>query len=316
MRRRMRRLETTALVDGHVHHHRSGFHLAQHLPRDEFRRLRAGNQHRTDHQIGVSELLADVVFRGHERLDVARHHVGQVGEPLQRNVADRHVGARSGGRAGRGHTDHAGSDDEDLGGFHARNAAQQHALAAARLLEEVASLLRGHAPRHLGHGNEQRQRTVGPFDRLVGAADRPAVDHRMSQRLATGEVEIGEDELPPADEPVLGSDRLLDLDDHLGRGVDLLDCGEDTGADRLVGAVGETAVLAGRSLHEDVVSPFDELLHAGGSEADAIFVVLDLFWNADNHNAGYFKGFSPSKIRILYRNAKKPNDFLPSGQKR
>ena len=133
----------------------------------------------------------------------------------------------------------------------------------------------------------------------------------MGQRLATGEVEIGEDELPPADEPVLGSDRLLDLDDHLGRGVDLLDRGEDTGADRLVGAVGETAVLAGRSLHEDVVSPFDELLHAGGSEADAIFVVLDLFWNADNHNAGYFKGFSLPKYAFCIEMQKNRTIFYP-----
>ena len=129
---------------------------------------------------------------------------------------------------------------------------------------------------------------VGPLDRLVGAADGSAVDHGVRQRLAAGKVEIGEHELAPADELVLGSDRLLDLDDHLGRGIHILDRRENRGADRRIGRIREPAVLTGRSLHIDLVAPFGQLLRPGRREADAVLVVLDLLGNSDNHNAGSF----------------------------
>ena len=283
MRRRPRRLEAAALVDGHVNHHRAGFHLLQHIARDELRSLGARNQHRADDQIGALELLADVVFRRHQGFDVLGHHVGKVRETLQRNIADRDVGSRSGGRTRRGRADHACADDEDLGGFHARNAAQQNALAAAGFLKEVAALLRGHAARDLGHRDQQRQRAVGPFDGLVGAAHRPAVDHGAGERFAAGEVEEGEDQLVLADQLVLRGDRLLDLDNHLGAGVDVFDRGKHLRPYRRIGIIGKTAVHTGRSLHINLVTPFGQLLSAGGGESNAVLVVLDLFGNTDNH---------------------------------
>ena len=234
------------------------------------------------------QFLADVVFGRHQRLDVAGHHVGQIGQPLERNVADRHVGSRSGSGARRSRSDNARTDDEDLGGLHARHAAQQHALAAAGFFEEIASLLRGHAPRDLRHRDQQRQRTVGALDGLIGTADRPAVDHRTGEGFAAGEVEEGENQLVPADESVLGSHRFLDLDDHFRPGVDLLDRGKHLRPDGRVGIIGKSAVHTGRSLHINFVSPFDKLPGACGGKSNAILVVLDLFWNTDNHGSGSF----------------------------
>ena len=175
------------------------------------------------------------------------------------------------------------SDDEDLGGFHARNAAQQDTLAAARFLKEVAALLRSHAARDLGHRDQQRQRAVGPFDGLVGAAHRPAVDHGMGKGFAAGEMEKREDQLVFADQLVLGGDGLLDLDDHFGTGVDVFDRGKHLRPYRRIGIIGKTAVHTGRSLHINLVTPFGQLLSAGGGESNAILVVLDLFGNTDNH---------------------------------
>ena len=104
-------------------------------------------------------------------------------------------------------------------------------------------------------------------------------------------MEIGEYQLSLADELVLRGDGLLHLDNHLGRGIDRLDVGQDAGADRFVGIVGESAVYAGRRLDEDRVSALDELLRAGRSEGHAILVVLDLFGNADNHSVEVLGGF-------------------------
>ena len=288
VRRGPRRLEAAALINRDVDHDRTRLHQFQHVARHQLRRLGARNQHRPDHQIGVFELLADVVLGRHERLDIPGHHVRQIGKPPQRDVADRDVGARTGRRARRRRTDHARADDEDLGRLHARHAAQQDSLAAARLFEEVAPLLRGHAARDLRHGDQQRQRTVGALDGLIGTADRPAVDHRTGEGFAAGEVEEGENQLVPADEFVLGSHRFLDLDDHFRPGVDLLDRGKHLRPDGRVGIIGKSAVHTGRSLHINFVSPFDKLPGACGGKSNAILVVLDLFWNTDNHGSESF----------------------------
>ena len=147
---------------------------------------------------------------------------------------------------------------------------------------------RGHAPRDLRHRDQQRQRTVGALDGLIGTADRPAVDHRTGEGFAAGEVEEGENQLVPADEFVLGSHRFLDLDDHFRPGVDLLDRGKHLRPDGRVGIIGKSAVHTGRSLHINFVSPFDKLPGACGGKSNAILVVLDLFWNTDNHGSGSF----------------------------
>ena len=285
VRRGTRGLEAAALVDGHVDHHRAGLHLPEHVARNELRGLGAGDQHRADHQVGMFELFADIVFRRHQGLDVLGHHVGQVGEALQRNVADRHVGPRPGSRTRRGRTDHTGADDEDPGGLHPRYAAQQLAFAAAGFFEEIAPFLRGHTACDLGHRDQQRQRAVGTFDGLVGAAYRPAVDHGAGKGFAAGEMEEREDQLVFADQLVLGGDGLLDLDDHFGTGIDIPDRGKDLRPYRRIGLVGKTAVHTGRSLHINRVAPLNELLGACGGKGNAILVVLDLFGNTDNHKA-------------------------------
>ena len=231
------------------------------------------------------KLFADVVFRRHEGFDVLGHHVGQVGEALQRNVADRHVGTRPRGCPRGCRTDHTGADDEDPGGLHPRDAAQQLAFAAAGFFEEIAPFLRGHTACDLGHRDQQRQRAVGTFDGLVGAAYRPAVDHGAGKGFAAGEMEEREDQLVFADQLVLGGDGLLDFDDHFGTGIDIPDRGKYLGPYRRIGIIGKTAVHTGRSLHINRVAPFDELLGACGGKGNAILVVLDLFGNTDNHKA-------------------------------
>ncbi len=59
MRRRTRRLETSALIDRDIDEHGAGLHLFQHGARHELRRAGAGNEHRADHGIGGEDFRLD-----------------------------------------------------------------------------------------------------------------------------------------------------------------------------------------------------------------------------------------------------------------
>ncbi len=84
---------------------------------------------------------------------------------------------------------------------------------------------------------------------------------------------------------VLGLDRLLDLEQQLGRLPDLVDA-HDPRADRRVLVVREGAADAGAGLDEHVVALLDELERARGRQRDAVLVGLDLLGDADLHGAG------------------------------
>ena len=288
MGRRPRGFEAAALIDGHIDQNRSRLHILKHVARHEFRGFRTGNQHRADHQVGGLELFADVVFRRHKRFYVLGHHVRQVGQTLEGDVADRHVGTQAGRHTCRRRAYDTGSDHEYLGGLHARHAAQQLPFSAVRFFEEVTTLLRRHTPCDFRHGNQQRQRTVGCFDGFVSAADRTTFDHCPGQRFAAGEVKIGEYQLSLADEFVFRLYRLLDLDDHFGFGIDLFDGRQQFGACGDVVFVRESAVCTGSRLHIHFMPTFGKLFGSGRGERNPVFVVFDLFWNTDNHKSSRF----------------------------
>ena len=111
-------------------------------------------------------------------------------------------------------------------------------------------------------------------------------------------MEIGEDQLVAADEFVLGGDRLLDLEDHFGPGIDLFDGGEHLGPHTYIIIIGETAVHTGRSLHINLVSPLHELLSARRGKSNAILIVLDLFGIPIIMVLEVLGFFRPYKIRI------------------
>ena len=55
----VRRLEATALIDGHIHHHRAAFHVGDHVAPHQLGRGRSRYQHRAHHQVRGLEVLAD-----------------------------------------------------------------------------------------------------------------------------------------------------------------------------------------------------------------------------------------------------------------
>ena len=221
VRRRPARLDAAALVDRHVDDHAAGLHQLQVVAFDQPRRLGAGDQHGADHQVGPRKLLADGVAVAEQAVDVGRHDVVEVAQPVHVDVENRDVGVEAGGDLGRVGADDAAAEDRDVRRRHARHAAQQNAAAHLRPFEVLGPFLDAHAAGHFAHRREQRQAALVVGERLVGDGRGAAGEHRLGQLAVGGEVEVGEDRLPAADQRPLGGQRLLDLHDQVGLGEDL-----------------------------------------------------------------------------------------------
>jgi hypothetical protein len=66
------------------------------------------------------------------------------------------VGAHTERDGGRMRARDAAAEDDDIGGWHAWHAAQQHAAASGSFFKTVRTDLRRQASRNLRHGREQR----------------------------------------------------------------------------------------------------------------------------------------------------------------
>ena len=99
-------------------------------------------------------------------------------------------------------------------------------------------------------------------------------------------MEVGEEDLVVAEQPVLLGNGLLHLEDQLGVGPDLVSRAGDACPDRLVGTVPKRAPLPRPRLDEDVVTTLEQLTRACRRERDAVLVGLDLAGDADLHGGG------------------------------
>ena len=98
-------------------------------------------------------------------------------------------------------------------------------------------------------------------------------------------MQIGEEHEAFAEVDILRFDGLLDLDDHIGFAPDKARVADNLRAGVLVLRIEETRLRAGLRFDEDCVAGLGERFHACRSDADAGFVVLDLFRNADDHGS-------------------------------
>ena len=162
---------------------------------DEHRRLRAGNQHGADHEVGPRQLLADRVPIAEQAVDVRRHDVVEVAQPIHVDVEDGDVGPEAGGDLGRVRADDAAAEDRDVRRRDARHAGQQNAAALLRPLQELRPFLNAHPPGDFAHRREQRQPALVVGQRFVGDARRAGGQQAVGQLAVGGQVEIGEDDL-------------------------------------------------------------------------------------------------------------------------
>ena len=280
--RRVRRLEASALVDRDIDEHRAGLHQAEHLARHEPWRERPGYEHGSDHHVGVDEDLLDLEAIRHRERDPPVEGDLEIAHPLDRLVEHPHVRLHAERDDRRVEADDASTEDDHLGRRHARDAAEQDAPAAVRLLERPGAHLRREPARDLAHRREQRQMARRRLDRLVRDAGDARVDERARQGLVRGDVQVREQRQVFAEPAVLLRDRLLHLEQELCRAPHLVD-GRDARADRDVGVVGEARPDAGVLLDGDLVAALNELERACGRESDAILALLDLSGDSDPH---------------------------------
>ena len=180
-------------------------------------------------------------------------------------------------------TDDATTDDDDLCRRHAGNATDEETGAAVRCLEVVGGRLHGHAAGDLRHRREQWKPALVVGDGFVGDARGAAVDEILGLVGVGGEVQIGEEGLVFAEHGALDGLRLLDLDDHLGRGEHGLGGVADLGAGVAVVIVARTDAATGGRLDEHLVTATGQLADTGRGQSDPTLVVLDFLRNTDVH---------------------------------
>ena len=175
------------------------------------------------------------------------------------------------------------AQNDDFRRGNARNAAQQHTVAAVSLLQAGGTDLNRHTAGHFAHRGEQRQRAVRSRNGLVGDRGRAGLHQRLRLRGIRGEVQIGKQNLARAQHLALGELRLLDLDDelrateHVGRRLG------NGGARGAILRVIHADAVPGAGLDDHLMSGSDELADSGGHQAHTVLMHFDLSRNTDTH---------------------------------
>ena len=179
--------------------------------------------------------------------------------------------------------DDAAAEDDDFGGRHARHAAEQNAAPARLALETMGTDLRRQPAGDFRHRREQRQAARGRGHRLVGDAGRPRGEEVGRLLGIGGEMQIGEQHLPAAQQFALAGLRLLHFHDQVAGRENRFGLVALQRPGRHIFGIGEARADTGAALDENLVPVVDELGHRGRRQSDAEFIVFDLFGYADAH---------------------------------
>ena len=138
----------------------------------------------------------------------------------------------------------------------------------------------------LAHRRQQRQRAVGQLDRLVRDAGDLAVEQRVGALLGRGQVQVREQHLALAHPVVLLGDRLLDLEDQLAGGPDVVGRRQDRGArgDELL-VRDRRAVAGARPRRRPRARCDTNSCTPDGRDRHPVLVVLDLAGDANLHSS-------------------------------
>ena len=197
VRRRPRRLDAAALVDRHVDDHRPRLHQLEVLLAHQPRRTGPFDQHGADHQVGPHELLADVVPVAVERVDVGRHDVFEISQPVDVDVEDDDVGLKAGRDLGRVLADDAAAENGRCApaARRARRPAECRGLPAA--VRDTSPLPECSCGRRLRSSASGRaDRPLRPRSVSYATAVTPVASTPRVSVFAGGEMEVGEDDLP------------------------------------------------------------------------------------------------------------------------
>ncbi len=150
--------------------------------------------------------------------------------------------------------DHSATDDDDIGRLHARHPTEQYSGAACFALETMGAGLHRHAPRHLTHRRQQRQRLTRAGDRFVCYRYDTCFHEPPCLFRIRREMEVREEDLALAQHVALLRLRFLDLDDEFSAGKHLVRIVDDAGPGRAVIVVACPYAQTGACLDDDVVA--------------------------------------------------------------
>ena len=204
-------------------------------------------------------------------------------EGVEVNIRDCHVSAESGSHKGCIATYDTCTEHKHFSRFNTRHTTEEHSASPLRFLKETGTLLNGHSSCHFTHRHQERETMIAVSHCLVGDTYRSTFYHGLGQLKVACKMEIGEEHLSFANKGILRSNRLLHLNNHLPTSIYILYCREDSCSGRFIFSVRESAPFAGSVLHEHLMTVSYKFLHTRRGSTNPVFVILNLFWNADFH---------------------------------
>ena len=144
--------------------------------------------------------------------------------------------------------------------------------------------LRRQSSRHLAHGGQQRQGAIRGRHRLISDGGDAGSEEQFRLRRVGSQVQISEQRLLPAQHPALLGLQLFHLHKQVGPSENLRRLGHHRGARHGVIRVRQADADAGPFLDHHLMAGLDQFPRAGGRQADAVFVILELFRRADAHD--------------------------------
>ncbi len=132
-------LDAPTLVDGDVDDHRTRAHPTDHRLTHHDRGSQTGDEHRPDHQVGLSHRALDRPSVRRERDDAAAVDLVDEAQPVEVLVEEHDLGLHARCDPRRVPADVPGAEDNDASGPHSRSASEQHPPAAVLTLEVVGA---------------------------------------------------------------------------------------------------------------------------------------------------------------------------------
>ena len=275
--------EAAALVNRDIHEHGASLHARYELVGDELGGLGAGDQHGTDHEVGLDDGTVDFVGVRSNGLQTSRVLGVEFAQAVDVDVEDGDVSAHADGHSSGVGARDAGTDHGHLGGAHPGYAAHQDAGATTGAGHRRGADLNSEASGDLAHRGEQGQRPVGLLHCFVGDGGHAELQQSVGEFGLGGEVQVGEEDQALTKIGVLGGDRLFHLEDHVGARPHLEGGRDDGGAGGLIVGVSEAGGDSGAGLYEHGVVVKLGFVHSGGGDGHAEFVVLYFGWNTNDH---------------------------------
>src|SRR5690606_497498 len=210
------------------------------------------DKHCTDHEIRMRDRLFDRITRGRERLNLREEDVVELTQTIEIPVDDRNACAKADGHFRSFGADDAAAENDDIRRRNSRNSAETNTASAVHLLKIRRTDLNGHTARNLGHRRKKRQAAV-LRDRLVGNARYFPLEHLLCKLRFGSKVQIREKQLIFTHTRIFGSDRLLDLNDHIARLPNFV-CGiQQLSASLYILLISKPRAFARSFLHKDLM---------------------------------------------------------------